>query len=64
MEDNIWLKVGTALLLIMVLWRVGPAAMHWMKNGPKGTSQDWMGLMVPLAAVVGFVLLLIMMVRG
>jgi hypothetical protein len=35
-----------------------------MKNSPKGTNADWMGFVIPLAAVIGFVIFLIAMVRG
>ena len=61
--DDMWLKVGTAAILAFMLWRLWPVANHWMKNGPKGTKKDWQTAIIALAAVVGFVVLLIMMVR-
>ncbi len=60
---DIWLKVGTAAILAFMLWRLWPVANHWMKNGPKGTKKDWQTAIIALAAVVAFVVLLIMMVR-
>jgi len=64
MDSSIWLKLGGALLLIMVLWRAIPMARYWFKNGPKGSSQDWMSALVPIVAVIGFVILLILMVSA
>lgn len=58
-----WLKIGSAALLIGMLFMIYPSVRHAMKNSPKGSSQDWMGFIVPLVAVVGFVILLIMSVR-
>jgi len=57
-----WLKIGSALLLIAMLFMVFPRAMHAIKNSPKGTTKDWMGYVVPLAIVVLFVILLIALV--
>ncbi len=34
-----WMKVGSAAILAFMLWRLWPAANHWMKNGPKGSTQ-------------------------
>jgi len=59
-----WLKIGSAALLIGMLFMIYPSVRHAMKNSPKGTTQDWMGFVVPLAAIVGFVIFLIMMVRN
>ncbi len=59
-----WLKIGSAALLIGMLFMIWPRVRHAMKNSPKGSTQDWMGFVVPLVAVVGFVAFLIMMVRS
>ena len=58
-----WLQIGSAALLLGMLVMIFPRVRHAMKNSPKGSSQDWMGFIIPLAAVVGFVVLLIMSVR-
>ena len=60
---DLWLKIGTAASRLFMLWRLWPVANHWMKHGPKGTKKDWQTAIIALAAVVGFVILLIMMVR-
>jgi hypothetical protein len=57
-----WLKIGSALFLIAMLFMVFPRAMHAIKNSPKGTAKDWMGYIVPMAVVILFVILLIAMV--
>jgi hypothetical protein len=57
-----WLKIGSALLLIAMLFMIFPRAMQAIKNSPKGTSKDWMGFVVPLIVVILFVILLIGMV--
>ena len=58
-----WLQIGSAVLLVGMLVMIFPRVLHAMKNSPKGTTKDWMGFIVPLAAVIGFVVLLIMSVR-
>ena len=58
-----WVKIGSAALMIGMLVFIYPRMRHAMKNSPKGSTQDWMGFVVPLVAVVGFVALLIMSVR-
>ena len=58
-----WLQIGSAALLVGMLVMIFPSVRHAMKNSPKGTSQDWVGFVVPLVAVIGFVVLLIISVR-
>lgn len=60
---SIWLKILMAAALGYMVIRLWPAAMYQLKNGPKGTSDDWRGAIMPLLLVVGFVVLLILMVR-
>ena len=52
-----------AVLGFMVI-RLWPAASHMFKHGPKGSGEDWRAVLLPIAAVIGFVVLLILMVRG
>ena len=58
-----WLQIGSAALLVGMLVMIFPRVRHAMKNSPKGTTKDWMGFIVPLTAVIGFVVLLIISVR-
>ncbi len=57
-----WLKIGSAVFLIAMLVFMWPRMKHAVANSPKGTMNDWMGFIVPLAAVIGFIVLLINMV--
>ena len=58
-----WVKIGSAVFMIAMLVFIFPRMRHAMKNSPKGTAEDWKGFIIPLAAVIGFVVLLIVMVR-
>lgn len=60
---DMWMKIASAALLGFMIWRMWPVANHWIKNGPKGSKKDWQTAFLALAAVVGFVILLIMMVK-
>jgi len=57
-----WLKIGSAVFLIAMIVFLWPRMKHAVANSPKGTMNDWMGFIVPLAAVIGFIILLINMV--
>ena len=60
---NIWLQIAAALVLGMMLFFLYPTAKHWLKHGPKAEKGDWSAALLPLFLVVGFVILLVMMVR-
>jgi hypothetical protein len=57
-----WLKIGSALFLIAMLFMIFPRARQVIKNTPKGTAKDWMGYILPLAVVILFVILMMAMV--
>lgn len=57
-----WLKIGSAVFLIAMIVFMWPRMKQAVANSPKGTMNDWMGFIVPLAAVIGFIILLINMV--
>ena len=63
MQDVSWYHIVWALLLGFMIWRIWPAARDWMKNGPKGSSQDWMTTVLLLGGVIVFVIFLMMVVR-
>jgi hypothetical protein len=57
-----WTKIIWAMLLgamILFLW---PRAKQMLKHSPKAQKGDWQAVLLPLAFVVGFVVLLILMV--
>ena len=57
-----WLKIASAALLVAMFFMILPSAKRMVKESPKGSSSDWMGFVVPMAAVVLFVILLIALV--
>jgi hypothetical protein len=57
-----WLKIASAVFLIAMFFFILPSAKRMVKNSPKGSASDWMGFIVPMAAVVLFIILLIALV--
>lgn len=57
-----WIQIGSALFLVAMIGLIFPRMREAVKHSPKGSSQDWMGFIIPLAAVIGFIVLLIQMV--
>lgn len=57
-----WMQIIAALALVMFIVVLFPATRHMIKNSPKGTSADWMSFVIPIAAVVLFIVLLIKLV--
>lgn len=57
-----WIQIGSALFLGAMLVFIFPRMKEAVKNAPKGSAQDWMGFIIPIMAVIGFVILLMMMV--
>jgi uncharacterized membrane protein YphA (DoxX/SURF4 family) len=60
---DLFLKLAAAAFLIMLLFYLWPAYKAWQQNSPKAEKGDWQAVVLPLGAVVGFVILLIMLVR-
>lgn len=61
---ELWLKILTAVVMGYMAIRLWPAASRMLKHGPQGSSDDWKSVLLPIAAVIGFVVLLILLVRG
>lgn len=59
---DLWMKIAWAALLVMMLVFLFPRAKEWMEQGPKAQPGDWQAAILPLALVVGLVVLLVMMV--
>jgi len=57
-----WMKIGSALLLLMMIIYIFPRARHMMANSPKAEAGEWQSAILPLLAVVLFVLVLIALV--
>ena len=64
MENIQWYQIVGALLMGFMIWRMIPVAKHWMENGPKGSSSEWMNAALLLVGVGVFVLFLISVVRS
>ena len=57
-----WMAIGSAVLILAMMVFIFPSLKNAVKNSPKGTKADWMSFIIPLAAVIGFIILLINMV--
>lgn len=60
--NDIWFQIPIAIFLGFMIIRMWPVAKHWVKNGPKGSSSEWLNVSMLLAAVVLFVTFLIVAV--
>jgi hypothetical protein len=60
MGEDMWMKIGWALLLGAMLVVVWPRARIMMQEGHKGSAAEWKSVLIPLLLVAGFVILLIM----
>jgi len=58
-----WMKITAALVLGAMLVYLFPRAKLMLKQSPRGSSEDWRSVLIPLLAVILFVILLISMVR-
>jgi len=57
-----WLKISAAVFLIAMFFMILPTARRMVKESPKGSSSDWMGFIIPIVAIVLFIVLLISLV--
>ena len=57
-----WTSILWAALLGIFLITMLPKAKQIAENSPKGSIKDWMGYVLPMAAVVLFIILLIALV--
>lgn len=61
---ELFMKIAMAAVLVLILFRLWPAYKASQERGEKAEAGDWKAALIPLGAVVGFVVLLVMMVRG
>jgi len=57
-----WIKIGSALFILAMIIFLFPRAKHAIENSPKGSVKDWMGYILPMAAIALFILVLITLV--
>jgi hypothetical protein len=58
-----WVKILSAVLIIGWIIFMWPRAKHWLQNSPKAQAGDWQAALLPIGAVILFVIVLIMLVR-
>jgi len=64
MDMPMWMKISAAVFMGFMIIRMIPTAKHWLKEGPRGTSKEWLTTSMLLAGVVLFVVFLIFLVRS
>lgn len=57
-----WMKIASAVLLVMMLVFLYPSAKHWLTNSPKASGNEWMGAIIPIVVVIAFVAFLVALV--
>ena len=60
---DMFLKIVAAAVMGMMVFYAWRAFQNWQENGPKAQKGDWQAVVLPLALVVGLVVLLVAMVR-
>ncbi len=58
-----WEKILLGIAALLILLWFFPGVRAAMKHAPKGTADDWKGLLFPIGLVVLLVALLILSVR-
>lgn len=56
------MKIASAIFLVLILAFLLPRAKSMLTNSPKAEAGDWQAAIIPLAAVVGFIALLMWLV--
>lgn len=57
-----WMQITSVIFLVAMAVFLYPRVKHAVANSPKAEKGDWMSFIILIAAVTGFVILLIMMV--
>ena len=60
---ELFLKIAAAAAMGMMVFYAWQAYRQWQEHGPKAQKGDWQAVVLPLALVVGIVVLLVAMVR-
>ena len=61
MAVDTWEAILVGILVLLLLLWFAPGVKEAVKNSPRGTAEDWKGLLLPLGLVVALVFLLIAM---
>lgn len=57
-----WLKIAAGVFLVAMFFMILPSAKRMVKESPKGSASDWMGYVIPMLAIVLFIIVLISLV--
>jgi len=60
---DLFLKITAAVVMGMMVFYAWLAYQQWQEHGPKAQKGDWQAVVLPLALIVGLVVLLVAMVR-
>ncbi|MEJ1355878.1 MAG: hypothetical protein RPU52_13315 [Candidatus Sedimenticola sp. (ex Thyasira tokunagai)] len=55
-----WMKIGSALLLVMFIVMLWPRAKEMLTNSPKAEKGQWQAAILPVLGVIAFVIFLMM----
>jgi hypothetical protein len=61
---TLWMQIALAAMALFALFYFGPKAGEAVKNSPKGSASDWLGVLLPIGGVVLFVLVLIWLAQS
>ena len=59
-----WEQIVLGIAALVILIWFWPGAAKRARESPEGSKEDWIGLLLPLGAVVGFVILLVVIVSN
>jgi len=59
---DMWLKIGSAILIVMMVAFLWPSAKHMMENSRKAEPGEWQGMLMPIVLVLLFVAFLMWLV--
>lgn len=63
MDNSDWEKIIWAIALGAMIWFMLPRVQAMIRNSRQATLAEWMTVILPLSLVIGFVILLIILVR-
>ena len=56
---ELWQQLIFGAIAVFAVWRFLPGIRKSMQQAPQGKAADWLGLLLPIGAVVAFVILMI-----
>ena len=59
---ELWMKIGSAILMVTMLVILFPQAKRMIKESPKGGAGEWMSALIPIGLVAAFIVFLVMIV--